>query len=370
MRTLLATALLLALTACDCKSCQEPPLVTTPEPEATETEPTSDPHAADQQHGTSASHIEGLPATVLFSGLNNPASVTVTQGRILICDTQGVHDASHGDHLHLTASGFATEFWKGEDKENGLPPAFELGALSALALADDTLIISDSGQADGEDQLVFLPSGIKDIAAGLPTGGFDKEGNFVGLSTDGTTVYVCGQGEDSRSAILAVDIATQQWSVVFELGDIANSPMASVVEDGILWVLFSDDAKAAASEDGKNDGLLVAWDLKAKAKQGQWTLPGLNDPMGLAKLPGQDTFLIVANNWHRSKVLPGTLAAVSITTDSPTAQVNTLATGLQGPTSCALTPEGDLLVTELGEAFDQSKGQVLRFANAAQAAAR
>jgi hypothetical protein len=314
-----------------------------------------------------------IEVETVVSNLNNPAFVSVaSDGEVLVCDAGPGRDGGNGRVLSVRdgrarelLGGLPTEFWKrGADGE---PDRFKLGPLGALRLAHGELLVANSGLADGVDHLLLLdaearPGSGRASNAVAPTSDdpADKgEGNLTGLSlaTDGT-VHVAGQGADAKSWVLTFDPATGELSPRLSAdahGIEVNSPMMTLPWGDGLLVLYSGAGGAA-------DGTLVLWDLESGAPRARWSLPGLLDPMGMARIPGTDALAVVDNNWALREVRAGRLARVELPTGGGEAQVELLLEDLLGPTSCTFDRDGRLLVTLLGESFDADRGSLIAVA--------
>jgi WD40 repeat protein len=303
---------------------------------------------------------------LVLGGLSNPSSVSFSPAGVLtVCDSANgqvllVKDGKAEKYI----TGFPTEYWK-VDKETG-SKRFKLGPLSAVWVSDTTLAVTNAGLADGEETVVFFDgAGTVDDGKATnsvgPTSDDDKdkgEGNLTGLSIseDGSTLYVAGQGADTKSWVLSVDVATKKLQTLASADDAGietNSPMATMPwGKGSILALYSGAG-------GKDDGLIVQWNVKTGKAVHQWTLPGLTDPMGFAQVPDSRGLVIVDNNWSLTEVKAGRLVRVSLKKDADEAVVRVIADDLRGPVSCAFGPDGDLYVAQLGTEFDSDKGQVI-----------
>lgn len=303
---------------------------------------------------------------LVLGGLTNPSSVSFSPSGVLtVCDSGNgqvllVKDGKAEKYI----TGFKTEYWK-VDAETGAK-RFKLGPLSSVWVNDKTLAVTNAGLGDGEETVVFYDAeGIADSGKATnsvgPTSNDAKdkgEGNLTGLSVseDGSTVYLAGQGSDAKTWVLSVDVASRKLSGLASADDAGietNSPMATMPwgKNSIL-ALYSGAG-------GKDDGLIVQWNVKKKEVVKKWNLPGLTDPMGFAKVPETKSLVIVDNNWALTEVKAGRLARVNLPKDSDDAKVRVIGENLHGPVSCAFGPDGDLYVAQLGAEFDKDKGQVV-----------
>ena len=321
--------------------------------------------SAKVEHSHEHVHLDGLHAYIACKGLTNPSGVAVSSKDVLtVCDSGNgrvvtVVDGEITDYI----TDFPTEYWKvGKD---GAPNRFKLGPLSALWVGD-RLVVTNSGLADGADHVcIFDKSGkASDGAASNPIAktsddAADKgEGNFTGLSLspDGKTVWVCGQGADAKSWLCSLDVASNKlegFASADDNGIAINSPMDTLPwKDGQVLCLYSGAG-------GKEDGMLVAWSIETKKPVAQWKLPGLVDPMGMARKPNTDELLIVDNNWSLTEVQKGKLARVTLPDGGGDAKVEILTSELYGPVDCCFSKSGTLYVAVLGEEYDKDKGAVL-----------
>ncbi|MBX3461113.1 MAG: WD40 repeat domain-containing protein [Planctomycetes bacterium] len=305
----------------------------------------------------------------MSQGLMNPSHISFQPGtgRPTVCDT------GNGRVLLLRAGGweaiddFKTEYWKKLEDGRKL---YQVGPLATAWLDDTTLLVTDAGQADGHETIRWIHVPHQRVNRGGIWGWMDKqsnklealadepgdfgEGNLTGLcfSDDRKTLYVCCHGNDNRTWVARMDLASgklERFLSADDHGIAVNSPMQARMYKGNLLVLYSGAG-------GKDDGILVHWDLKARKPLRQWALPGLTDPMGFAQIPGKDEFVVTANNWELGKVNPGKLARVKL---GETASIEIIADKVPGPVNCDFGPDGRLWVTCLGEQIDSDKGLVL-----------
>jgi len=318
-------------------------------------------------HESNYGLAEGLKAEVVMDKLCNPSWVAFAMGGkgMIVCDSgNGQVILSMGEETDK-ATGFKTEYWK-VDADTGAK-RYKLGPLAAVFLEkQDTLVVSNAGLGDGEDNLLFFPKpGTADEAEGtnaIPPTTDDEadkgEGNLTGLSLseDGKTIYVAGQGFDGKTWVLTCDVESKKLTTFLsadEHGIETNSPMQTMPwKNNSLLVLYSGAG-------GKDDGLIVQWDLATKKPIAQWTVPGLFDPMGMAVIPGTDELAVVDNNWALTEVQHGRLGRVALTDGGGGAKVTILADKLPGPVSCAFGGDKRLYITLLGEEFDTDKGLVI-----------
>jgi WD40 repeat protein len=321
----------------------------------------------------------GYSARAVQTDLNNPSCVTFSpRGELTVVDSGNgaVFLWEKGQKCPTPiVTGFVTEHWKTDPKTGR--KRFKLGPLSAVWVSAGTLAVTDAGRPDGQDTVnfyanknqqaggSFLPLASAECVRTNPVGPTTKdpsdhgEGNFTGmcLSSDGAVLYVCSHGSDQRTWVLACDVRKRELKPALSAdasGIAVNAPMQALYrKPGWLYVLYS-------GEGGKEDGLLVQWDLASGKPAAQWKLPGLVDPMGMAFLPGsEDELAVVDNNWSPTAVRPGRLARVKLVPGKDRAEVRILGDRLLGPVSCAFSPQGELYVAQLGEAFDSGKGSVV-----------
>lgn len=306
-------------------------------------------------------------ASVVVDGLTNPSCVTFRpDGTLTVCDSGNgrvilVEDGKVTDYI----TGFATEYWK-VDADTGTK-RFKLGPLSAVWVDQDTLAVTNAGVGDGKETVMFYDGpGTADSGKATnpigPTTEDEKdkgEGNLTGLSIsdDGSTLYLAGQGADAATWILSADVASRKLETAFsadQAGIAVNSPMATIVEDtGEVLALYSGAG-------GKDDGMIVRWDPKTGKPSGSWTLPGLTDPMGFARMPGQEFLVVIDNNWSLTEVKDGRAAIAILTEGEDEAQVQVVADKLKGPVSCVFAPNSEFFIAQLGVEFDSDKGQIIK----------
>jgi hypothetical protein len=302
-------------------------------------------------------------AAVVAEDLNNPSSVSFRPGTgaLTIADSGNgrVVMIEKGKRVTLI-DGFATEYWK------KLPTGdlYKIGPLATHWLDKNNLVIAEGGRADGEDVMAWysLTNGKPALEAEsnrIPPGSDDKldlgEGNYIGLGPDGDNLWVCCHGFDKKSWVARLNLKEKKLELLLSADDHGievNSPMQALPWRGNLLVLYSGAG-------GKDDNLLVEWDLKALKPKHQWKLEGLTDPMGMAFLPGakEPTLVVTDNNWDLNKVQSGRLALVKLGSNGP--QVKIIADKLPGPVSCAFGPDRKLYVACLGPEFDKNKGLVI-----------
>ncbi len=329
---------------------------------------------------TDAGLVAGYSAVLVQSHLNNPSCVSFSpRGELTVVDSgNGAVYLWTSENRRCPVpiiSGFDTEHWKVDPKTG--QRRFKLGPLSAVWVSDGTLAVTDGGQLDGKESVnfyvnrnkarggSFLPLTANQCRRSNPVGPttMDKadkgEGNLTGmcLSSDKSTLYVCGQGTDRKTWVLSCDVKSRKLKTILSADDngiTTNSPMQCLYrKPGWLLVLYSGTG-------GRDDGLIVEWDLASGKPVNKWKLPGLVDPMGMALVPGAtDEVVVVDNNWALKKVNPGKLARVKLPRGKSAAEVTVIGTGLKGPVSCVFGPDGKLYVAQLGEMFDRDLGTVI-----------
>ncbi|MCP5068030.1 MAG: hypothetical protein GY946_15825 [bacterium] len=311
--------------------------------------------------------IGDLQLEEVAGGLMNPSGLSVgPDGALYICDSGNgriirLRPGQPSEHI----IGFDTEYWKVDPKSG--TKRFKLGPLSILAMADGSLYVTDGGKPNGKETILHF-TGPSLASAGKPSNAVgptsedpaDKgEGNLTGmsLSADGRTIYVAGQGTDAKTWVLRYDIAgnkLEPWASADDNGIAVNSPMQTLVWDAdTVLVLYSGAG-------GKDDGLIVAWDVGTAKPRTKWRLPGLVDPMGFARIPGTDDLVVVDNNWALTEVKYGMAVRVSLPRTSGDVSHRKLITGLRGPTTCTFGKDGTLYIAQLGATYDGRKGNVVK----------
>ncbi|MCA8916806.1 MAG: hypothetical protein KDB90_15540 [Planctomycetes bacterium] len=312
---------------------------------------------------------DGYNATIVAEGLNNPSSVCFRpgDGALTICDSGNGRVVVIEDGRQLPIiEGMTTEYWK--TLEDGTK-AFKVGPLSAAWLSSQQLAVTDAGEPDGKETIATwhissegaAKSNVKQRSNAIgPTTKDLKdlgEGNLSGmcLMPDGNTYYVCGQGSDAKSWVLRGNLATGHLETAFSADDngiAINSPMQCIDWRGNLLVVYSGAG-------GKDDGLIVEWDLETGKPANQWSIPGIVDPMGIAKVPGSSNrFAVTDNNWLLTGVNAGSVSLVTLE-DSQEARIERVAKGVFGPVNCAFGPDGRLYVACLGKTYDGNEGMVI-----------
>lgn len=348
MKRLLTVLPLLLLTACVAREARPP--------------------VAPELRGAQIGLVEGYSAYVVADGLMNPSFVSFhPDGRLTVCDTgNGRIVTLERGELTPVVEGLKTEYWKvyNDDAGNQIS-AFKVGPLTAQWLGTTKLVFSDAGQADGEEAILTLsvagdqPEIVGRTNTVPPTSNdpIDKgEGNLSGMCVmpDGDTYYVCGQGYDGKSWVLGGSLQKGTLEPLMsadEAGIEVNSPMQVVPWGDNLLVIYSGAG-------GKDDGVIAEWNPRSRALLRKWSLPGLNDPMSLAQIPGTtNRFVVTANNWSLTEVKHGQLAVVTL--DEEDASIEVIADRVLGPVHCAFGPDGRLYVSCLGEKFDSNLGHVL-----------
>ena len=313
--------------------------------------------------------MEGYTATVVALGLNNPSFVSFrpADGALTICDSgNGQVVVIEGGKKTPAITGMKTEYWKTLDDGT---KAFKLGPLAALWVSPQQIMVTDAGELDGEETVAtwhISSEGPKNnslkqrsnVVGPTTNNPSDKgEGNLSGmcLMSDGQTYFVCGQGFDGKSWVLRGNRETGKLATAFsadEHGIETNSPMQCVPWRGNLLVVYSGAG-------GKDDGLIVEWDLTTGKPAHKWALPGVIDPMGLAQVPGTDNrFVVTDNNWSLTGVNPGTLSLVTLDDDAEV-RPELVAKGVYGPVHCAFGPDDRLYVACLGRKYDSNEGYVI-----------
>lgn len=303
---------------------------------------------------------ENAVETVL-RGLQNPSSISFSPaGELTVCDSRGSVVMLRDNQAVNYVTDFDTEFWKSDDSGKKW---YAVGPLSAIWVGE-RLLVTDAGKPDGKETLLMFdaPGKASSGTATNPVGptteeeGDKGEGNLTGMcaTPDGKQIFVCGQGFDGKSWVLSANPESKKLEPLLsadENGIETNSPMQAVMgPENTLYVLYS-------GKGGQADGLIVHWDLKTKKPAGQWKLPGVINPMGMAHIDGK-RFAVVENNWSLDKVNQGRVVTVKLGEEGKV-DVSETGVSLDGPVSCAFGPDGRLYVSQLGKNFDATDGSVV-----------
>jgi hypothetical protein len=348
MKRILALLPLLLLTACV----------------ARESRPPVAPELREAQIGL----VDGYRAWVVAEGLMNPSHISFhPDGRLTVCDTGNGRIVTVQDgKLTPVVEGLKTEFWKVyKDDAGNEVKAFKVGPLTAQWIGTSRLAFSDGGQKDGQESILTVrvngeqPEIVARTNTVPPTTDHPDdlgEGNLSGMTLmpDGDTYYVGGQGYDGKTWVLGGRLSEGSLEPLMSADDngiSVNSPMQVVPRGDNLLVIYSGAG-------GEDDGLIVEWNPRTRKPVNQWALPGLNDPMSLAQIPGSgNRFVVTANNWSLTEVRHGKLAIVTLHEEG--ADIKVIADRVFGPVHCAFGPDGRLYVSCLGTRFDSDQGHVL-----------
>ncbi len=310
---------------------------------------------------------QGLKAEIVSDHLGNPTHVSFrpSDGALTICASADGNVIMVDGKTWIVRDGFDLEYWK---KVSPTEHFYHIGPLFAVWLPDNTIAVGDGGKPDGKEVVAFYKGAGKAAdALGVtnaigptsdPAVETDKgEGNFVGpvLSKDGNTIYLCSHGNDAKTWLMSVDVKTRKLTTLLssdEGGVSTNAPMQCLLVRDHLMVVYNGAG-------GKDDGLVVEWDLATKKPVNQWKLPGLLDPMGMAAIAGKtDEYVITDNNWDLRSVKDGKLARVKLVPGKE-AVIEVIADKVKGPVHCAFGPDKRLYVACLGSMYDQDKGMVI-----------
>lgn len=298
----------------------------------------------------------------ILDDLNNPSSVSFSpKGELTVCDADGKVIVVKDGKAHDYITGFDTEHWKKDDTGKNW---YKLGPLSAIWVGEK-LAVTDAGKPDGKETVLMFDGpgkasdGVATNSVGPTTDDAkdNGEGNLCGLSAtkNGNRIFVAGQGFDGKTWVLDVLVQRKRMRPLLsadENGIETNSPMQTMpFGKSKLLVLYSGKGGAA-------DGLLVEWDLKTKKPSRQWKLPGVVNPMGMARL-GKNKLAVVENNWSLTEVNEGRVVVAVLGDDGGDAKVKDTGVKLLGPVACTVGPDKRLYVAQLGKQFDKNMGSVV-----------
>lgn len=300
---------------------------------------------------------------VVVDGLDNPSGVAVQPGtgHVFVASHAGVHrvDPKSGKiNAEVTGYPEPTDIY-------GKGPKYPVGPLGLAFINKEWLVVGDGSRVDGEELVRIYkvgetaaakPQKEADAAQTLgPIGPCEEspkgEGNFYGVATNGKSIYVTCNGDDTKGWIahaaltdgkagkLTLKIATKPQTEVDAPGPIAFGANGKLVVGQIGEVNVAGDSLLTIyNEEGK---------LETKVKL------GINDICGLAAHPKSGKWFATDFSWIDA-TKGGLFALEPTSLESPAKKV----IGLDKPTGCAFDADGTLYIATFGTG--EKKGQIVK----------
>ena len=304
-----------------------------------------------------------LKVEEILTGLNNPTGIAIP-----INTTDAVYVAESGAGRVILANpgkpGTSQDVITGFSLDNyGPGPSYKVGPLGLSFLDRQTLIVGDGSQADGEElvRIYTLPKDGKALPCAETTytlGPFPKgdgtetgEGNFYGVVTTDTAIFVTANGDDKKGWILRSELDDEGIPIQMELYIPTKSLTKVDAPVGITTDPLGHVVVGQCGEiSGEKDSLLTFYQPTTGSLI--MSLPtGLYDIVGLAYCPTSGLLYAVDFAWNKNgegglyrldrKMVDGRQSIDAVKLLS-----------LKKPTACAFAAQGDdvaLYVTEMGD---------------------
>lgn len=312
-------------------------------------------------------HAQVQVKTVV-TNLNNPSGLAIQPetGAVFIADSGhkrvlSYHPAERKVAVRIT--GFTQDIY-------GKGPMYDIGPLGLLFMNKNTLVVGDGGQKDGQELMrvfTLAESGELTIDDGKNSGPIEPgeqsamgEGNFYAMATDGKSVFVTSNGDDTKGWVLKLDMSGAEPG---KLETFIATKVATEV-DAPVAITMNSDGKIVIGQMGEvnvpKDSLYTVYDaegkLIAKAKT------ELFDIAGLAYHPKSGKLYAVDFAWMDNK--EGGLYRLDVTTEGEETKVTaTKIVALDKPTAMAFASDGSLYVTVFGTAEEgatKKPGQLVK----------
>ncbi len=293
----------------------------------------------------------------VLEGLNNPTAIAVQPGtgHVFVADSgaQRVIRVIEGKIEEVIIDFPKDVYGKG--------PLYDIGPLSLVFIAPDTMVVGGGGMEDGEDTINVY----KVPAAGEPAIKADKiegeammlpktddapgEGDFYGMVKTGKGIFITCNGDDDKGWIALATLEANKIkevtrSIALKEETKVNAPVA---------ITFSPDGFLAIGQMGSiktpGDSKLTFCDPEDGKIVAQFKL-GLNDISGLAYGPKRGRLFATEFNWANKS--EGKLVKVVGVDDACECRP---VLNLEKPTALAFTPEGDLYITLAGDTSEGSE---------------
>ena len=299
---------------------------------------------------------------VVVDGLDNPSGLAVQPGtgHVFVASHAGVHriDPKSGKiSAEVTGYPEPTDIY-------GKGPKYPVGPLGLAFVNKEWLIVGDGSRADGSELVRIYKVGEaagkpqkEDAAAQTlgPIGPCEEspkgEGNFYGVATNGKSIYVTCNGDDTKGWVAHAPLVDGKAGPL-KL-KIATKPATEVDAPGP--VVFSPEGKLVVGQIGEvnqaGDSLLTIYNDKGELETK--IALGINDICGLAYHPKTGKLYATDFSW----VDPTKGALYELDPKAKTGGAKKIA-GLDKPTGCAFDAEGNLYISTFGTG--EKKGQVVK----------
>lgn len=304
-----------------------------------------------------------IKVETIVEGLKNPTSVVVQPGtgHVFVAESGALRVIRVVDGK---SESVVTDFAK---KSFGTNPVYDVGPVGLLFIDQQTLLVGDSGLANGDASLnIFkIPEAGAEAIKAEKIEGESKslaatadavaEGSFFGLAMTSAKIFVTCRGDETKSWVGLATLADGKLGAftrsieLFEPTKV-SAPMAITLSpDGYLAVGLQGTANSPG------DSVLVFCDPQ-DGKILKHYLLGIHDITGLAYGPKQGR--LFATDFNQGNPLEGALVKVIGTAEGSRCQEMQK---LERPTSLAFSPEGDLYITLAGNpAAETPDGKLIR----------
>lgn len=298
---------------------------------------------------------------VVADGLDNPTGVAVQPGtgHLFVASRAGIHrvDPKTGK-VNAEVTGYPEDIY-------GKGPKYGIGPLGVAFINAEWLVVGDGSRVDGEEVVRIYkvsaepakkPQKETEAAQTLgPIGPCEEspkgEGNFYGVATNGKSIYVTCNGDDTKGWI-AHSTITDGKAGPLKL-KIASKPLLNVDAPGPAT--FSPDGKLVVGQKGEvnqaGDSLLTIYNDKGELETK--IALGINDIVGLAYQPKTGKLFGTDFSW----VAPANGALYELDPKAKEGGAKKVV-NLDKPTGCAFDADGTLYIAVFGSG--EKKGQIVK----------
>jgi DNA-binding beta-propeller fold protein YncE len=306
----------------------------------------------------------------VLDGLNNPCGIAVQPetGHIFVADSGALK-------VVRVVNGKAEDVITGFTKDvYGKGPMYDIGPLGLAFLDKDTLVVGGGGKPDGEESLfVFtIPAaGQKAISADNPkfsfkleaTADLKAEGNFYGIATTKTAIFVTSNGDDTKGWVAKADINGTKVEKYTRF-----IPTKEAVEvDAPVGIAISPAGHVVIGQMGEinvpEDGLITFYNAKTGEKLMNVKAGGLYDITALAYSPKGQLYALDFAWMDTTK--GGLFQIIAENSQGQQGAKATKVASLDKPTAMAFGPDGSLYITVIGtqkEGDAKPAGKLLKIA--------